>query len=93
MIYVPGATGDGIAEYSPLWLLVPEAVAAGLMLKKNIMGLCILFGIAAGLSVDIFFLFSRFDVPDIFLKMQASIIAALWCTVISGTASYGFFKE
>ncbi len=93
LIYVPGATGDGIAEYSPLWLFIPELIIAGLTLKKNLWGLVVLLGIASCLSIDVISLFFMMDVPDGSLKMQAAIISVFWLTVISGAASYRFFKD
>ena len=92
-IYLPGASGDGIAEYSPLWLLVVEAIAAVFTFKKSFMGLSILLGAASALSIDIFQLFSMVSIPDMSLKLQAGIIILLWLTIISGVFSYQYFKE
>ena len=92
-VYLLGVSGDGIAEYSPFWLIVVQSLAAVLFLKQSFMGLAILFGMAAVLSIDIFQLFSMVDIPDASLKMQAGIIILLWTTLMSAAFSYRYFTE
>lgn len=92
-LYVPGGSGDGIADYSPLWLLGVEAIAAVFFVKKSFMGPAVLFGAALALSIDIYQLFSMVSVPDLSLKLQAGITIFFWITLIFGAFSFLYFKE
>ncbi len=82
--YIPTASGDGIAQYSPLWILAVEMVAAYGLFARQWWGVGIVFAPAIAMSIDIYPAWMILGHPDMSLKFHISVTILIWCTAVSG---------
>ena len=90
--YVPAATGDGIARYSPLWILAAELVAAYGLFSRQFWGVIIIFAPSLAISMDIYPAWMILGHPDTSLIFHMAVAALIWCTGISGVIAYRYLN-
>jgi hypothetical protein len=80
--YIPAASGDGISQYSPLWVLVAEIVAAYGLFARQWWGVMIIFAPVLALSIDIYPAWMILGQPDLSLIFHIAVTLLIWCTGI-----------
>jgi hypothetical protein len=90
LTYVPAATGDGISQYSPLWILAVEVVSAYAFFARQWWGILIIFAPVLALSIDIYPAWMILGHPDMSLILHIAVTVLTWCTGISGVVAYRY---
>ncbi len=90
LTYVPAASGDGIARYSPLWILAFELVAAYGLFARQLWGVIIICAPAFAMSIDIYPAWMILGQPDLSLIFHITVTVLVWCTGISGVVAYRY---
>jgi len=90
--YIPAATGDGIARYSPLWIFALELVAAYGLFARQLWGVVIIFAPAFAMSIDIYPAWMILGQPDTSLIFHITVTALVWCTVVAGVVAYRYLN-
>jgi hypothetical protein len=90
--YIPAASGDGIAQYSPLWILVVEVVAAYGLFARQLWGVVIVFAPALAMSLDIYPAWMILGHPDMSLIFHILVTTLVWCTAVSGVVAIKFLN-
>ncbi len=86
--YIPAASGDGISQYSPLWILAVELVAAYALFARQLWGVMIIFAPALAMSIDIYPAWMILGHPDMSLIFDIAVTVLILCTGISGVVAY-----
>ena len=86
--YIPAASGDGIARYSPLWILAVELVAAYALFARQFWGVMIIFAPALAMSIDIYPAWMILGQPDLSLVFHIAVTVLILCTGISSVVAY-----
>lgn len=90
--YIPAAAGDGIARYSPLWILAVELVAAYALFARQFWGVMIIFAPALAMSIDIYPAWMILGHPDMSLIFHIAVTVLILCTGISGVVAYRYLN-
>lgn len=90
LCYVPSGTGDGITQYSPLWILFIELAAAYAIYKRKMWGPLILFAPAVATSFDIYPAWMILGKPDRSLVFHMVITGLMWLTALSGVIAHRY---
>lgn len=91
--YIPGISGEAIADYSPSWLLLVFTVALVFLLYRSFIGIAILFGLGVALSIDLYPLWVLTADSANPPVMQSLIIAILWLTIGCGALAMQHFRD
>jgi len=90
--YIPAATGDSISQYSPLWILVVELIAAYGLFARKLWGVVIIFAPTLAMSIDIYPAWMILGQPDMSLLFHITVTVLVWCTGISGVVAYRYLN-
>lgn len=93
LCYVPAGTGDGIAQYSPIWILLTELAAAYGIFKRKLWGPLILFAPAVATSIDIYPAWMILGRPDRSLVFHIAVTVLMWLTALTGAMAYRYLTD